>query len=269
MKLIIVGLIGLILLLLFIINRRQGIEYFMSTAGRWAILQYDDRPLGTNEQALIDINKLYAKKHNYDYVFLNSGYEQLPPYWIKVAAVRDLLASGKYVGVCWIDTDAVFVNHRQSIEGLFDNNSNNSNNSSPSFLYSPDPPLWSSKFNAGVWFVRNDTGGAAIMNDWFASWQLVAKDWSKDGNNVWTCKTPWAGPSYEQGAFVNTILTAPAFASATQSLPYQYLQSIDAKNPNAFTLHFAGHQKTQIPTFLNDINRTHSLLESDSAHVRP
>ncbi len=259
--LIIVGLLGLLLLLIF----RSRVEHFTTPTSYWAILQYDDRPLGADEHGLIALNKLYAKKHNYDYVFLNSGYEHLPPYWIKVAAVRDLLATGKYAGVCWIDTDAVFVNHAQSIDAFFGNGSS-------AFLFAPDPPLWSGKFNAGVWFVRNNATGLAIMNDWMASWEAVANDWSKNGDGTWVCKTAWAGPSYEQGAFVNTILAAPperyGGVQAIQSVPYEYLQSIDAKKSNAFTLHFAGHQKTQIPAFLKDINRTHTLLESNSAHVR-
>ena len=240
-------LIAVCLIILILIRKNITYENFSGDIAdpKWAIVQYDDRPLGSDEQSLININKEYARKNGYEYIFLTSGYEQLPPYWIKVAAVRDLLLTNKYKGVCWIDTDAVFVNHSQSIDSLCNGDI------TQSFYMAGDPPLWNSgKFNAGVWFVRNSATGIDIMNYWMKCWDSVSKDWIKLGTK-WKCNTMWAGPSYEQGAFIKNLVENNNYNKYIKSVPYEYLQTINPKTPGAFVLHFSGNQKKEIPQFLS------------------
>ncbi len=211
----------------------------------WAIVQYDDRELNNNEQELVNINKKYAAAHNYDYIFLKDGYNHLPPYWAKVAAVRDVMKQGKHKGVCWIDTDAVFVNHSKSIEEFC----NNEGVREAAFVMAKDPPQWNMDFNAGVWFVRNNSHGNAVMDHWMKCWDAVMNDWTKEGTK-WKCSGVWAGPSYEQGAFIENVMKNDDLRGHIAQLSYDFLQTIDWTLPNAFTIHFAGDQKSVIPRFL-------------------
>ncbi len=246
MKHIFIQLILLIsvLLLLLIIIKYYNKKYESFESPTWAIVQYDDRPLSDTDKKLIDINQQYAARHNYDYFFLNNGYEHLPPYWAKVAAVHDLLKQGKHKGVCWIDTDAVFVKPSTSIDDFC--------NIDPtkSFYMAQDPPVHhNGNFNAGIWFVRNDTNGNSIMDHWMNCWNAVAKDWTKNGPK-WHCTGTWSGPSYEQGAFIDNVFKHNELSKFIKQFSYDFLQSIDASLPNAFTLHFSSHQKAHIPSFL-------------------
>ena len=145
-----------ILLLIIIVSlsyllyyRTRSIDSF-NNLERWAIIQYDNRELSHIDKDFCERNKRYASRHNYEYIFLKDGYENYPPYWAKVAIMQNYLP--KYDGVFWIDTDAVitdFSNRR--IEELADHNK--------AFIMCPDPPMWSSPFNAGVWGVRNNDAG--------------------------------------------------------------------------------------------------------------
>ena len=56
------------------------------------------------------------------------------------------------------------------------------------FLFSPDPPLWDGKMNAGVWAVRNNDKGRQIMDFWWKRYEVIANVWTKDPEKGWLCK---------------------------------------------------------------------------------
>ena len=237
-------LLLLLICILILILKYQYIIYESFNNNTWAIVQYDDRQLSDNDKKLMSINHNYAKAHNYDFIYINNGYNHLPPYWAKVAAVRDIMKQGKHKGVCWIDTDAVFINHSKSIDDFCNIDPNKS------FYMAKDPPIFNNNdFNAGVWFVRNDSNGNAIIDYWMKCWDSVSKDWTKN-EAKWHCSGGWAGPSYEQGSFIDNIYKNETFSKFIKQFTYDFLQSIDPEQPNAFTIHFAGHYKSEIPKFL-------------------
>nr|ABV72541.1 unknown [Heterocapsa triquetra]ABV72543.1 unknown [Heterocapsa triquetra] len=76
------------------------------TASRVLVLLTDDRDAGYLNP-LRALNQLWAKKHGYNYIFVNVGsYSRVPPWWRKVFWVRD--ACRKYTTVNYLDSDAVW-----------------------------------------------------------------------------------------------------------------------------------------------------------------
>ena len=204
----------------------------------WALVQYDDRPLDKMALEFVNRNKYYCKIHGYTYIFLNKGYEHLPPYWAKVKIAWDILqlefsdhAEHVFKGVIWMDMDAVVYDLDRRLEDL-------GGDPDKSFIYAPDPIGLSSSFNAGVWMVRNTPAGRHVMSTWFGqfrpeAWRRAASRWSTTGE--------WAGENYEQGAFINRV--APRLAESLQALAWQTLQGISPATAGAFALHLfsCGH----------------------------
>jgi hypothetical protein len=218
--------------------KRRTIDAF-NNPERWAIIQYDNRELSHIDKDLCERNKRYAARHNYDYIFLKDGYDDYPPYWAKVAIMLEYLP--KYDGVFWIDTDAAITDKERRIEDLGDR--------SKSFIMCPDPPMWSSPFNAGVWGVRNNDTGHSIMKDWMAIYHRIANEWKQEGTR-WITSGAWAGDSYEQGSFAAHIW--PKHGSAIDQLPWSVFQGTRPETPGAFALHFSSHQKDLRQGFINE-----------------
>lgn len=201
----------------------------------WLIVQYDNRHIQDEYVRLIDLNKQYCKRHDYEYMLETTPYD-MPPWWIKVKLVRDLLHTNRYKGVLWLDTDAVIHNHALPIEKLLIQGK--------SFYYCADCPVWTSEFNAGVWLVTNDTMGNTIMDTWINSYS--PNDWTKK-DNKWTSSGAWAGSTYEQGAFVKYV--KPLFETSIYIYPWQVFQSYEPEN-DTFSLHFAGElSETYLPKY--------------------
>lgn len=224
-------------------NYIQFVEPFSEAAAaqpnRWAVVQYDDRALSDHDKKLLEINKAFCKRHNYDHIFITKKYDHLPPYWVKVELVKEKLA--EYDGVLWIDTDAVIIDHETSLDKL----------STKSFFCCPDPPFWSAPFNAGVWGVRATTEGRAIMDAWMKLFYAAADTWSKDADGKWSTTGPWAGDTYEQGAFGQHIMSGQ-YGSHIDTLPYERFQGVDQAADRAFALHFSSHQKPLISKFVEE-----------------
>ena len=108
-----------------------------------------------------------------------------------------------------------------------------------SFYCAGDTPNWNSRFNAGVWFVLSNHQGRQIMNSWMNLYD--SGKWTKETDGSWKTIGEWAGDTYEQGSFVQTIL--PRFNTHIEVLPWQVLQSF-IPLPQSFTLHFAGPEKS-------------------------
>jgi hypothetical protein len=65
----------------------------VESRSRWAIVQYDDRPIEEPILELLRKNKEYCERHGYSYVFLNDKYHDVPPYWAKVKGVHEIFAA--------------------------------------------------------------------------------------------------------------------------------------------------------------------------------
>jgi hypothetical protein len=206
----------------------------------FAIVQYDDRLIDENTQFLIDKNKEYCKKYNYEYFFINDKIE-LPSYWAKVKLANDYLQTGKYNGILFMDSDSTIHNHNITIEEIVIENK--------SFYMATDRIGWNSPFNAGVFIVLNDQNGKSIMNDWMQLYNIeLYKFWEKK-NNKWITNGEWAGNFYEQGSFINKIL--PKYKDSIFTVEWTFFQSVfsDINNNKKFIFHFSGHYKNEIHSY--------------------
>lgn len=213
-------------------------------SGTWIVLQYDDRPINKLYKKLKERNELYCDMHDYKYIFKTEGYENYPPYWIKVFLTNDLLKEYKDCkGILWLDTDAVIYDVNKSIDQIITEDKE--------FCLAGDNIICDdiAPFNAGVWIVKNNEIGRTIINEWMNNYNNL--NWTKK-NSTWTCITNWAGVDYEQGAFVEYIM--PKFNEHIQSLEWYVFQSTDPLySNNLFTLHFFGKNTRDLIKFVKDM----------------
>lgn len=224
-----------------------------ATAAPWVILQYDNRNLPFEFKKLIEMNKTYAEKHGYTYKFESKQYP-LPPYWIKVKLCKELLeeidpATGqpKFGGVLFLDTDAVIVKPDLSLDTLLENRK--------PFLAGPDVDIHTSPnqsiFNAGVIVAKNTPEVRVLFQDWMNAY--TPTEWSFNGIN-WFTTGKWAGPTYEQGSFVEKIL--PKHKDTVELVDPHILQAEypitnPTIRPETFVIHFSHVRKNlQLPLFL-------------------
>jgi hypothetical protein len=207
------------------------------------VLQFDNRPVAKLGLLpfLVQRNKAYAAAQGYDYRLVNSQDVDLPVYWLKPLLVARMLEQG-YDIVAWVDTDAVFHDHGRRIEDLFENGE--------AMVAAGDNPFWRSAFNAGVFFVRGPGGGLALMRRWSALFAGTA--WRRT-ETAWICDAEWSGPDFEQGAFVQHLLPELIAAGTLRLIDWRALQA-PFPIEDAFTLHFAGGFKANIPAYLHLIN---------------
>lgn len=153
-----------------------------------AIVQYDTRE-ACKDGELVKENTQFCEASGYDHLFILGSLEELPPYWGKVLAVREVARSGRYDYVLFLDTDAVVMDHSLRVESLFEDDS--------CFVAGgPDG------VNAGVYAIKCDDDGLAILEDWASRYK--PSEWSfhpqeKTAKHQWkTTAGVWAGPGYEQ-----------------------------------------------------------------------
>ena len=199
----------------------------------WAIVQYEDRLI---EEPILEMmlkNKAYCESMGYAYIFVNTKYGDIPPYWAKVQIVNEILQlrfsdsnDHVYAGVMWMDTDAVINDDKRRIEQI--------GHPEKVFFGSPDPSGigMSAKFNAGVWIVKNSVSGRAIMIDWMKSFDTV--NWI-NSEGKWSAKHSWAGETFEQGAFEKHVL--PKYSEIIDIMPWYVLQGVDKARTDSFALH--------------------------------
>ena len=209
---------------------------------KWAIVQYENRPLSESIKQLIKINKEYCEKHNYTYIFESKLYN-MPPYWIKVLLVKEILETGNYKGILWMDSDAVINNMNTKFEDLV--------KVDRSFYYCKDAPRFPSPFNAGVWLVINNIIGKSLLNEWLNLYNK--NDWKKSPDGSWVSNGGWSGETYEQGSFIKFII--PKYHKSLHKFHWRKFQSVE-KNKAAFTLHFAGEYKDEnMPTYIRQTRK--------------
>ena len=197
----------------------------------YIIVQYDDRPIHPNCKTMMAINKMYCAIHGYKYKFKSThiDVDKLPPYWIKVQLVIDIL--DKYPdcdGVLWLDTDACVYDLNRSLDSF----SGNFVCSSESIMYTG--------MNAGVWIVKNTEHGRTIMKIWMSYY--IKDNWVLE--DKWICKVgEWAGVSYEQGAFNINILEQYKEILNINRVKWNILNNISSSYTEpeiSFTYHFCG-----------------------------
>jgi hypothetical protein len=171
--------------------------------------------------------------HDYQHIFVKSGYNHLPPYWRKVELTIDTLKNNPSCkGVMWLDTDAAIADYNKTIEGY-----NKPEKSMYIAKQSNEP------FNSGVWFVQNDVKGLEIMNSWLESYKET--EWRRDGQ-TWQTSGPFGGINYEQGSFIQRVY--PRYIQETEYYEWPILQS-QTVSEEVFTVHFYGGQDSACVAF--------------------
>ena len=212
----------------------------------YLVLQYDNRQLTDLDIHLINQNIEYCNWHNYKHLFITKSFD-LPPYWIKVLLINELLKSGKYEGILWLDTDACIHDTTTKLEDIII--------AGKTFYFSPDKPVWeiSSIFNAGVFFILNNSIGISLIDEWMKCYNDAV--WHKNETNKWITTSEWAGDAYEQGSFCTHIL--PRYAEHVHAFEWNYFQSnyndiIETTPQSIFSLHFCS-DKYNIGNYLRSV----------------
>jgi len=212
-------------------------EHF-SDQKTWVLLQFDTRPLNAIDKAFTDRNKSYCQKNGYEYRFLTS-YENdtIPPYWVKVKAMKDIIEKENVSGVFWIDTDAVVYRPQKTLDSFFETNTH--------MALAHDPPWWGhGSFNAGVFGIKNTAEGKDILSKWWSKYD--PSTWWKEGE-AWKTSGGWADYTYEQGAFKNLLPTIRTFVTV---VPWETFQEINPRT-DGFSLHFSVETKDRRQGFLD------------------
>ena len=219
---------------------------------RFCILQIETRddPFLT---LLMDRNQAVCKKYGIEYVKKKESDFDVPPYWYKVFDLHKLMLEKPNVDTfMWMDSDTCFVDFIEKTPfSLIQNN--------PDFnmWISKDSPRWVGEFNAGAFLIRNNDVGSKIMAVWKSYYN--PSFWEKS-NNKWVSSGTWAGPTYEQGAFIEHIIPLKEEYKINQ-MPYYIFNENDCSSPNkdAIVYHFAAEYKIELAKKCSDILSTKEL----------
>ncbi|CAF0952179.1 unnamed protein product [Didymodactylos carnosus] len=244
------------------------------SSNKVSIITYENRHTLWYLDRFKEINQRYCDYHGYKYIFYDSysGENDMPPYWIKVKILYDLIVSNNgYDYLMWIDSDAV-INYENmkmiTIESYFAN-------TDYTFIGAPDQAEWNSPFNAGVWIVKGNQKGKEIMAKWLSYygtclWQFdpLQKQWISNGHTASVHTDPdWAGICYEQGSFGILIMQDKhEYGNFIQMKEWYTLQFVDSKDnkyavevkkkkqkrKKIFVIHFAAGYKDAIEPYLNE-----------------
>ena len=158
------------------------------------------------------LNSSYCERHGYRFAIIHP-YNQTErhPIWFKVKGVTELLPSTEFL--LFIDADAYFIDHEQSIESLIEKHMLKT-----TFLIGNDRRDANYAYNdenanTGVFVVRNNSKAFEILHDWWDAPQQL------------DTKTLWRWPP-EQDAF-NTYIRTGRHAHDIKVIHYQYLNGHD------------------------------------------
>ena len=155
----------------------------------------------------IKINKLYCKKWNYEYKFIEHDLSKMPPYWLKVNDIVEYIHKD-YDYVVFLDLDACFMDFDISLDMLINEIDNLSGKKHDVYI-GKDPPF-SVIANTGTFIVKNSDFGKKFSKLWLSACmdnqnKITNKclNWDYDSvNKKWSCPLClWAGINYEQGVF--------------------------------------------------------------------
>ena len=143
--------------------------------------------------------KEYSKRHGYTYIFLNEYKNDINVYWRKIYIVLELLKSGKYSHVMWVDSDTIVKYPNKKLESYFEK-------------YSKDIIIgvdcWESCskiniINTGVFVIKNTKVGISLLTESINEFSRQKKECVDNHNKL---KGGWAGECYEQGVINKLIL---------------------------------------------------------------
>ena len=204
------------------------------------MLQIEDRRAPLTD-ALLERNRRVCAGHGVRYVRRTEGPEGVPPYWWKVFVLLELMERHRdeVDYAMWIDSDAALVHYARMgpLEVVAWR---------PGFTMwlSPDaPPRFWPPFCAGVFLVRNDGAGRCLMRTWRRLY--CPQRWSRDADGRWSSAGRFAGPDYEQGAFIDHLLHAARWVPRLCVLPYYVFNAVDCAHLHwrTVTVHLAGPYK--------------------------
>lgn len=227
------------------------------------LLQYDDRLPSPPHSKLRQLNKEYAKLHNYDYKLVHKWKDpEIPPYWAKIFVIQELLPSYDYL--MYLDTDAVVHNINAEITELFARGKE--------FVFSADNPAWPAPFCAGVILIQKTDKTLKLLEDWLTYFDK--ENWVRNPNAMrWdsideiTGTGSYAGEHYEQGSFIKYILPSREYRPILQRVSYTVLQGglkVIPPHDDSFTLHFAGNFKGKIAHYLRSRGKRRGTAKGDT-----
>lgn len=232
---------------------------FYSSCYPVTLLQIEDRQSpffrGVKER-----NSTYCSLHpGISHVYMSEGKDNVPCYWSKVFETARILNQTKEEhAIMWMDSDAFVKDMHCDIRSIMAHwiyMHKTNTGYEPGMIISKNLPPWDFPFNAGVFIVLNNDAGHLLINEWMKLYN--AQVWDKKNYPTdterpcggWQCTANedcnWAGMNYEEGSFINGILSRHDLAKLVVSLPYHVLQEPDWENPTAgcFSFHLAGHHK--------------------------
>jgi hypothetical protein len=231
--------------------KQHSIDALARKSASVAVVQADNRAFNDmfpHIQWALNRTRNWAAAHGYEYIFWQNASVIYPPYWLKVKLLRDALATHDYV--IWFDTDAVPACMQYSLADLTRLWGVNR-----TMLLAPDPPMWGARFMAGVFVIRRTEVSLNMVDFWFSRynrshWTLRESDL---GLPQWTTPMQWAhSDAYEQGAFVNHILTNGSYASALGVVEWPLFHEHRFPPPSpisTFSYHFSGGFKNTLEKF--------------------
>ena len=215
------------------------------------------------------LNKKYCNRWGYDFKIINHDISEIPPYWLRVKDLVELLKSN-YDIICYMDVDAAFNDHDIELTQLLKYIEDTADKTYDIFIGSDVAE--EKILNSGVFIVKNNKWTRQFIKTWLnnciddnGNLQGVCESWIYN-NNKWNCNNcVWAGYSYEQGNLENmynknilnaknhiAILDKPYFSNRNTSIP-SYIRHLMNRDNNFRTRIFKNMNNNMVNyILLND-----------------
>jgi hypothetical protein len=187
-----------------------------------------------------NIEKYCRKWKNVNYFFTNECDTNM--YWCKLYLIREKLQTNNYDYVMWMDTDAVIINDKISLQKLV-------NSYSSDIFISNDTYYKIHKTNilcAGVFIIKNSDIGKKFIDECIYTWEN-----SKCFKNE-KIQGIYAQLCYEQGTM--NYLIYEKYIKYTTILEPKIFRNSFICNKNSFILHNYGVSEKQIEKCFNSID---------------
>jgi hypothetical protein len=182
------------------------------------LLSIDDRPHLEYIKIHNDNLTKYAKKYNYEYIFLTKTMYDV--YWSKLYLVLKYLQSNKYDYVMFFDSDSIIMNDNIQINDIV--NSYNSD----IFISDDNFTRYS---NAGLFIIKNSDIGKQFLIDCIDSLDIRCINNPKKLNGM------WSSSCFEQGQM--NIQIKKKYHKYTTLLDKKILFNTYFCNPSNFAVH--------------------------------
>lgn len=161
-----------------------------------------------------DLNKrAYAQKHGYDvHLYTDSLDTTRPAAWSKIKALERHLKD--YTWLCWIDADALVMNHDIKLESFIDNNYN--------MIISQDP----NGICTGVFLLKNTEWSFELLKAIYNQTQFIEHYWYEQASLMFLLN---------RYRHLNTSIKF-----LTQRALNSYIHTCGVYQPGDFIIHFVG-----------------------------